>query len=56
VADESKAIVHGYAVASAWAAGILVTAAVLAAVLINAHPGRARAEAATRAETALAAS
>ena len=36
----ARATVHGYATASAWAAGILVLAAVLAGVLINVHPGR----------------
>ena len=36
----SRATVHGYAVASGWAAGILVLAAVLAGILINVHPGR----------------
>jgi EmrB/QacA subfamily drug resistance transporter len=39
-ADVSRATVHGYAVASGWAAGILVLAAVLAGILINVHPGR----------------
>jgi len=32
--------VHGYAVASGWAAGILVLAAVLAGLLINVNPGQ----------------
>ncbi|HEX4434933.1 MAG TPA: MFS transporter [Acidimicrobiales bacterium] len=36
----AKATVHGYATASAWAAGIFVVAAVLAGILINVHPGR----------------
>ena len=36
----AQATVHGYAVASAWAAGIFVLAAVLAGILINVHPGR----------------
>jgi MFS family permease len=36
----SEATVHGYAVASGWAAGILVLAAVLAGLLINVHPGQ----------------
>ena len=35
--------VHGYAVASGWAAGVLVLAAVVGGGLINAHPGRERA-------------
>ncbi len=41
----AQATVHGYAVASAWAAGILVLAAVLAGILIDVHPGRAQAAA-----------
>ena len=36
----AQATVHGYAVASGWAAGIFVLAAVLAGILINVHPGR----------------
>jgi EmrB/QacA subfamily drug resistance transporter len=36
----ADATVHGYAIASGWAAGILVLAAVLAGVLINVHPGK----------------
>jgi EmrB/QacA subfamily drug resistance transporter len=40
----TAATVHGYAVASGWAAGILVLAATVGGVLINAHPGRERAE------------
>jgi sugar phosphate permease len=36
----ADATVHGYAMASAWAAGILVLAAVLAGLLINVHPGQ----------------
>ena len=36
----AKATVHGYAAASAWVAGIFVLAAVIAGVLINAHPGQ----------------
>jgi len=32
--------VHGYAVASGWAAGVLVLAAIVGGSLINAHPGR----------------
>ena len=40
-ADEvAQATVHGYATASAWAAGIFVLAAVLAWLLIDVHPGR----------------
>jgi hypothetical protein len=35
-----RATVHGDAVASAYAAGILVLAALLGGLLINAHPGR----------------
>jgi EmrB/QacA subfamily drug resistance transporter len=38
--EVAKATVHGYAVASGWAAGIFVLAAVLAGVLINVHPGQ----------------
>ena len=34
------ATVHGYAVASGWAAGILVLGAVLAGILITVNPGR----------------
>ena len=40
-----RATVHGYAVASGWAAASLVLAAVVGGVLINAHPGRAPAAA-----------
>jgi len=36
----ADATVHGYAMASAWAAGILVLAAVLAGLLITVHPGQ----------------
>ena len=36
----ADATVHGYAVASGWAAGILVLAAVLAGILIDVHPGQ----------------
>ena len=36
----SDATVHGYATASAWAAGIFVLAAVVAGVFINVNPGR----------------
>jgi hypothetical protein len=38
----AAATVHGYAVASGWAAGILVLAAAVGGVLINAHPSRER--------------
>jgi EmrB/QacA subfamily drug resistance transporter len=37
----AHATVHGYAVASGWAAGIFVVAAIGAALLIDVHPGRA---------------
>ena len=40
----TAATVHGYAVASGWAAGVLVLAAIVGGVLINADPGRERAE------------
>jgi len=36
----ADATVHGYATASAWAAGIMVLAALLAGILINVHPGQ----------------
>jgi EmrB/QacA subfamily drug resistance transporter len=36
----ARATVHGYATASAWAAGIFVLAALVSGVLINVHPGR----------------
>jgi EmrB/QacA subfamily drug resistance transporter len=39
----TAATVHGYAVASGWAAGILALAAVVGGSLINADPGRERA-------------
>ena len=39
----ARATVHGYATASAWAAGIFVLAAVIAGVVINVHPGRSAA-------------
>jgi hypothetical protein len=42
----AQATVHGYAEASAVAAGILVLAAVLGGILIDAHPGQAVAGAA----------
>jgi hypothetical protein len=43
VGDEiARATVHGYATASAWAAGIFVLAALVAGLLIDVHPGRAR--------------
>jgi predicted MFS family arabinose efflux permease len=38
----SDATVHGFAVASGWAAGSLTLAALVAGILINAHPGRER--------------
>jgi EmrB/QacA subfamily drug resistance transporter len=38
----AEATVHGFAVASGWAAGSLALAAVVGGVLINAHPGRER--------------
>ena len=41
----ARATVHGYASASAWAAGIFILAAVVSAVLIDVHPGRARTQA-----------
>ena len=40
----AAATVHGYAVASGWAAGVLVLAAIVGGVMIDAHPGRERAE------------
>jgi EmrB/QacA subfamily drug resistance transporter len=40
----AAATVHGYAVASKWAAGALVLAAIVGGVMIDAHPGRERAE------------
>ena len=49
----ADATVHGYATASAWAAGILVLAAVLAGILINVHPGQ-RVEAAVAPEESVA--
>jgi hypothetical protein len=39
----TAATVHGYAVASGWAAGVLVLAAVVGGSLVDAHPGRERA-------------
>lgn len=36
----NQALVHGYAVAAAWAAGVLVLGAITTAVLINAQTGR----------------
>lgn len=36
----AQATVHGYATASAWAAGIFVLGALISGVLINVHPGR----------------
>jgi EmrB/QacA subfamily drug resistance transporter len=41
--DAVHATVHGYATTSAWAAGILALAALVAGVFINVHPGRAHA-------------
>ena len=38
----AQATVHGFAVASWWAAGSLVLAAVVAGLLIDAHPGQER--------------
>lgn len=43
-AQEVAATVHGYAVASAWAAGSLVLAAVVGGILIDANPGHEVAE------------
>lgn len=40
----ARATVHGYASASAWAAGILALAAIVAALFIDAHPGRTHAQ------------
>jgi hypothetical protein len=50
----ARATVHGYAVASWWAAGSLLTAAVVPGVLIDADPraDTARADQAAAAETA----
>ena len=46
IGDEiARATVHGYATASAWAAGIFVLAALLAGLLIDVHPGRQHAPA-----------
>jgi EmrB/QacA subfamily drug resistance transporter len=39
----TAATVHGYAVASGWAAGVLVLAAAVGGSLVDAHPGRERA-------------
>jgi EmrB/QacA subfamily drug resistance transporter len=36
----ARATVHGFAVASGWAAGSFVLAAIVGGILINAHPGR----------------
>jgi MFS family permease len=36
----SRATVHGFAVASGWAAGIFLLAAAVGGTLITAHPGR----------------
>jgi EmrB/QacA subfamily drug resistance transporter len=38
--EVTAATVHGFAVASGWAAGSLVLAAVIAGIFIDAHPGR----------------
>ena len=38
-ATVGQATVHGFAVASGWAAGILAGGALIGGVLINAHPG-----------------
>ena len=38
----AQATVHGFAVASAWAAGALALGALIGGVLIDAHPGRDR--------------
>jgi EmrB/QacA subfamily drug resistance transporter len=38
--DVMQATVHGFAVASAWAAASLALAAVIGGILINAHPGQ----------------
>jgi EmrB/QacA subfamily drug resistance transporter len=39
-----RATVHGFATASAWAAGIMLLAAIIGGLLINVHPGRAHEE------------
>ena len=36
----AQATVHGFASASAWAAGALVLGAIVGGILIDAHPGR----------------
>jgi EmrB/QacA subfamily drug resistance transporter len=41
----ARATVHGFATASAWAAGIMLLAAILGGLLINVHPGRQHQEA-----------
>jgi EmrB/QacA subfamily drug resistance transporter len=41
----ARATVHGFATASAWAAGIMLLAAILGGLLINVHPGRQHEEA-----------
>jgi hypothetical protein len=38
----AQATVHGFAIASWWAAGSLVLAAVVTGILIDAHPGQER--------------
>jgi EmrB/QacA subfamily drug resistance transporter len=49
----ARATVHGYAVASGWAAGIFVLAALVGGVLIDVHPGRQRVPAGRAAAAAL---
>jgi EmrB/QacA subfamily drug resistance transporter len=39
-----RATVHGFATASAWAAGIMLLAAIIGGLLIDVHPGRAHEE------------
>jgi hypothetical protein len=48
---ESEGATHGYATTTAWAAGIVVLAAVVAGVFINVNPGRQAAIAADGPET-----
>jgi EmrB/QacA subfamily drug resistance transporter len=47
----AQATVHGFASASAWAAGALVLGAIVGGILIDAHPGRELKLAATRSDT-----
>jgi len=47
----ADATVHGFTVASAWAAGSLALGAVVGGVLINAHPGRENAREVAAAST-----